>query len=172
MKVSFWLQIRGNSRSGRTMEDLLTQPGQDGKHSDAVQRAISLKVSDHTLMLDNPASARGNRPADANDHSQHLMSRRACKKLDLYSVAGQKGLRCVDAVLDSPWKYVCGIASVRRLSVCWLGLLSGLHLPVSKGQIVHSASPAQPGCTLGLVHRLISGLASDGNSQSVHNKFN
>lgn len=102
MRVIYRLQIHGSSRTGRTMEDLLTQPGQDGKHSDTVQQAISLKVSDHTLMLDNPASARSIRPADANDHSQHLLSRKASKNLDLYSVAGQKGLRCARLCMLHP----------------------------------------------------------------------
>ena len=93
--------MQGTSRASPAVEDLLTQPRLGGKDLDRVQQAISLKVSDHTLMLDNPASARGAKPADASGCCWTPLGRKACKNLGLYDVTGQRGLRWVDAASNS-----------------------------------------------------------------------
>ncbi|KAK9822434.1 hypothetical protein WJX74_007783 [Apatococcus lobatus] len=98
-------KMQGPSKSGRAVEDLLTQPSKGNEDIDKVQQAISLKVSDHTLMLDNPASAQGAKPADASGRCQHLLSQKACKELNLYNVANQRWLSFEMFVsLHTRWK--------------------------------------------------------------------
>ena len=88
----FRLQMQRSSRLGRTVEDLLAQPEHGLGDQDSVQQAINLKVTDRTIMLDNPATARPAKPIPAN-RQRGLLSRKACKKLGLYQMAKQTGLR-------------------------------------------------------------------------------
>ncbi|KAK9861094.1 hypothetical protein WJX84_012361 [Apatococcus fuscideae] len=90
--LSLILKMQRSSRLGRTVEDLLAQPEHGLGDQDSVQQAINLKVTDRTIMLDNPATARPAKPIPAN-RQRGLLSRKACKKLGLYQMAKQTGLR-------------------------------------------------------------------------------